>query len=170
MTIACLAGCASSNSDVSTTSTAASAHTKPDIRATGASSAVGALAAATKFFDLTAARSYSASYGLLTPAARRTLTESDWAQASAACRPAGLIAYRVSAPNLTGTTVAVTVVSVLHVRHSDDDNNADGISYVINSKPQTFQYTGGQWFYEPANLRAYRTHNTALLQARGSCN
>ena len=165
--IAGLTGCASAHSGTPPPP-ATTAHGKPDIRVTGVSSAAAALAAATRFFDLTAAGKYSASYGLLSPDARSAFTESDWARVSAACRPSGLRAYRVSAPDLTGSTVAVTVVSVLRARRTDDDD-ATGVSYLVSSKPQAFQHIGGQWFYKPTHLSAYRTDDTAVLKRQGIC-
>jgi hypothetical protein len=123
--------------------------------------AAAAQAAATAYFDFYAAGQYAGVYQLLSPAPRQVVSRAEWMAVHHACRSttAGL-AYKVSRPELAGTTAVVNV-------------SLAGAAAAIGSEEETFTYSGGRWLYAPSDLSVYQHHTAAqaveAAKAQGLC-
>jgi hypothetical protein len=152
-----LAACGQSTGTPSTTTTtpssapsrAASSPSAAPSPQASPMTAAAAQAAATAYFDFYAAGQYAAVYPLLSPAARQVISQSVWMAVHEACRSttAGL-SYKVSRPELAGTTAVVNV-------------SLAGAAAAIGSEEETFTYSGGRWLYAPTDLSIYRHHTAA---------
>jgi hypothetical protein len=122
--------------------------------------AAGAKSAAVTYFDLYAARQYAAGYRLLTHAARTAVPKRTWVKVHDDCISSAGLAYKVSRPQLAGTTAVVNV-------------SLAGAASKIGSEEQSFTYQGGRWLFAPSDLPTYRHHTVAqavaALKAQGLC-
>jgi hypothetical protein len=115
--------------------------------------AAAAQAAATAYFDFYAARQYAAVYPLLSPAARQVISQAEWVAVHQACHSTvAELSYKVSRPEVAGTTAVVNV-------------SLAGAAAAIGSEEETFTYSGGRWLYAPSDLSVYRHHSAAQAVA-----
>lgn len=155
-----LAGCAAQSSPAPASPAAPATSAAPSATAQPMTAAA-ARSAASAYFDLYAGGQYAATYALLSPAARRVISEQTWAGAHQQCvKQTQGLAYAVARPVLAGDTAVVNV-------------SLAGAASKLGSEEASFTYSAGRWWYSPPNLAVYQHHTTtqavAALKAAGDC-
>jgi hypothetical protein len=119
---------------------------------TGPKTAAAAKSAATLFLDLYAANQSSATYQLLSPSAKKVITEQTWDSVHQACKNTPGQSYTVTQPVLTGSKAVVDV-------------SLAGTQSDLGSDREDFVYRGDRWYFEPPDLKLYRHHTAAQVVA-----
>jgi hypothetical protein len=128
--------------------------------ATGPETAAAAKSAATLFLDLYGAAQYAATYEMLSPGAKRAITERTWVTVHQQCKQAPGTSYTVTQPVLTGSSAEVNV-------------SPAGSQSELSSDRENLIYRGGKWCFVPPDLALYRDHTAtqvlAELKSMGEC-
>jgi hypothetical protein len=119
---------------------------------TGPKTAAAAKSAATLFLDLYAAGQNSATYQLLSPSAKKVITEQTWESVHQACKNTPGMTYTVTQPVLSGSKAVVDV-------------SLAGTQSDLGSDQEDFVYRGDRWYFEPPDLKLYRHHTAAQVVA-----
>jgi hypothetical protein len=121
--------------------------------ATAPKTAAAAKSAATLFFDLYDAGQYSATYAMLSPNAKRIISERTWMRVHQACQNTAGASYTVTQPVRTGSKAVVNV-------------SLTGAPSELGSEPESFIYRGDRWCFVPPDLSLYKHHTAAEVTAR----
>ena len=121
--------------------------------ATAPKTAAAAKTTATLFLDLYAAGQYPATYAMLSPNAKRFITEHTWVRVHQTCKGTLGSSYTVSEPVLSGTDAVVNV----SLKGSRSD---------LGSDQENFIYRGDRWNFVPPDLSLYKHHTAAEVTAR----
>ena len=120
--------------------------------ATAPKTAAAAKSAATLFLDLYAAGQNSATYAMLSPSAKKVITEHTWVRVHQTCKSTAAAAYTVAEPVLTGSDAVVNV-------------SLAGTQSDLGSDPESFIYRGDRWYFVPPDLSMYKHHTAAEVTA-----
>ncbi len=128
--------------------------------ATAPKTAAAAKSAATLFLDLYSADQYSAAYEMLSPNAKKFITERTWARVHQACKGTSGLSYTVTQPVLTGNNAVVSV-------------SLAGTESDLGSDQESLIYRGNRWYFVPPDLSLYKHHSAAQvlseLKSLGEC-
>jgi hypothetical protein len=121
--------------------------------ATAPKTAAAAKSTATLFLYLSATGQYSATYAMLTPNAKRFITERTWVRVHQTCKGALGSSYTITEPVLSGSSAVVNV-------------SLTGSRSDLGSDQENFIYRGDRWYFVPPDLSLYKHHTAAQVTAK----
>ncbi|HTV98733.1 MAG TPA: hypothetical protein VMF87_00420 [Streptosporangiaceae bacterium] len=121
--------------------------------ATAPKTAAAAKSTATLFLDLYAAGQYPATYAMLSPNAKKFITQRTWVRVHQTCKGSLGASYTVTEPVLSGSSAVVDVA--LAGSRSD-----------LGSDQESFVYRGDRWYFVPPDLSLYKHHTAAEVTAK----
>ena len=120
---------------------------------TAPKTAAAAKSAATLFLDLYAAGQYSATYAMLSPGAKKVISERTWVRVHQTCKNNPGASFTVTGPVLTGSNAVVNI-------------SLAGTQSDLGSDQESFVYRGDRWYFVPPDMSLYKHHNAAEVTAK----